>query len=397
MFNDRNVIFVLVIIQGLSMSAMEMSGPFWPLHIHALLGPTSQQHLALLAMAAYAGPMLAAMAFSPIWGWLGTKTGHKAMIVRALVALGIFQAMTVFISDPVVVVSIRCLQGGFAGFLAAAQAYSLLCCQGTAKARTLAMLQSATAVGTLLGPVLGGWLLDIYGFKFICGVASMICFGCAGFCVFLPNSHPRLSVEHKLGSLKETDRHWLCGLLAMIALLQIAKIMPQPFYSLYIVEVLNGPGWVIGVSYAASAATLALSAPLWGRLFDRQSVPHILFAIELVTWASVITMALAASASGWATFIAARLAWGIWQGALLPVAYILITQTTDPTRHGFLLSLGNSAAKGGALLGVTAGSAALAWVSISHLFWIVVVAYAIAALAIRLMRKRIRIPVTLVG
>lgn len=396
MFTDRGALSSLIVIQALSMAAMEMTGPFWPLHIQALLGPTGQQYLALLAMTAYAGPMLAAMAFAPVWGRLGDKLGLRAMVIRALVALGMFQVLMVFTSDPIVVVTFRCLQGGLAGFLVAAQAYSLLCC-GAEKARTLAMLQSATAIGALLGPVLGGWVLDIYGFQFICAIASAICIVCAGCCLLLPDHRPQILIKKKPGSYEKTDRLWISGLLITTALLQIAKVIPQPFYSLYIAEVLGGPGWLIGISYAASAMTLAISAPLWGRLFNKRPVSQTLGAIECVVWASAITMGLAAIASNWTAFIFARLAWGVWQGALLPVMYILIAQTTEPAHHGFLFSLGNSAAKGGALLGIAVGSAALALIELSYLFWIVVVAYVVAALAIRLIRKRIRVPVTQAG
>lgn len=73
------------------MGAMEMSGPFWPLQIQHLLGAEQAHYVTLLSTLVYVGPMLAAMLLTPFWGRLGDRTGHKPMIVRALLALAVCQ------------------------------------------------------------------------------------------------------------------------------------------------------------------------------------------------------------------------------------------------------------------------------------------------------------------
>jgi len=168
--------------------------------------------------------------------------------------------------------------------------------------------------------------------------------------------------------------------------------MPQPFYALYVADVLHAPGWLIGASYAASALTLALSAPLWGRLFDRHPPAHTLRIIEWVTWACALTLACTALASEWLGFIASRLLWGMWQGALLPVAYTLIANTVAPAQQGFALGIGNSAAKAGALGGALLGGIGMGMVGLAHSFWLVALTYALAALGIRIIRSFTRTP-----
>ena len=59
---------LLVVIQLVSMGAMEMSGPFWPLQIQKLLGVANAQYTGLLSSLVYAGPMVAAMILTPMWG-----------------------------------------------------------------------------------------------------------------------------------------------------------------------------------------------------------------------------------------------------------------------------------------------------------------------------------------
>jgi MFS family permease len=382
---------LLVVIQLVSMGAMEMSGPFWPLQIQKLLGTANAHYTGLLSSLVYAGPMMAAMILTPLWGRLGDRTGHKPMILRALLVLALCQALAAVTDDPWLLVLVRVAQGALAGFIAAAQAYALACCGDGGRGHILARLQSATAVGSLAGPVLGGWLMDISGFALLCYSATAVCLICAIISVFLPSDSPRSrpALTSKPAAL---PKGWLGAMLGIIVLIQAAKMMPQPFYALYVADVLHAPAWLIGASYAASALTLALSAPLWGRLFDRHSPARTLHIIEWVTWFCALTLAFTALAGEWPGFLASRLLWGVWQGALLPVAYTLIANTVAPSQQGFALGMGNSAAKAGALCGALLGGIGMAMVGLAHSFWLVALTYALAALGIRAIRSFTRTP-----
>jgi MFS family permease len=377
---------LLISIQFVSMGAMEMSGPFWPLQIQHLLGPEGAGYTSFLSTLVYAGPMVAAMIVTPLWGRLGDRTGHKPMIVRALLALAICQGFSAIILNPWALVGIRVMQGALAGFLAASQAYALASCDNRQRGHTLARLQSATAVGSLIGPILGGWLMDISGFSLLCFGATVICLVCALGSLFLPPDKPRKS-QNQSATPVPPPTGWLGGMLLVIVLIQAAKMIPQSFYALYVTDILQAPNWLIGATYAASAATLALSAPIWGRLFDRWETTHTMRVIESVSWLCALTLAATALASEWLGFLVSRLVWGIWQGALLPVAYALIATTTSSNLHGYVLGLGNSAAKGGALLGVVIGGAGMGLVGLAHSFWLVTGAYVLAALGIRWIRQ----------
>jgi MFS family permease len=380
-----------VVIQLVSMGAMEMSGPFWPLQIQKLLGAANAQYTGLLSSLVYAGPMMAAMILTPMWGRLGDRTGHKPMIIRALLALAACQALAAITFDPWLLVAIRVAQGALAGFIAAAQAYALACCGDGGRGQILARLQSATAVGSLAGPVLGGWLMDVSGFALLCYSATAVCLACAVISVFLPSDAPR-SRPARTSTPAALPKGWLGAMLGIIVLIQAAKMMPQPFYALYVADILQAPAWLIGASYAASALTLALSAPLWGRLFDRHQPAHTLRIIEWVTWSCALTLAFTAMANEWLGFLASRLLWGVWQGALLPVAYTLIANTVAPSQQGFALGMGNSAAKAGALCGALMGGIGMGMVGLAHSFWLVALTYALAALGIRAIRSFTRTP-----
>ena len=298
---NNTALRLLVVIQLVSMGAMEMSGPFWPLQIQKLLGVANAQYTGLLSSLVYAGPMMAAMILTPMWGRLGDRTGHKLMIIRALLALAVCQALAAITPDPWWLVAIRVVQGALAGFIAAAQAYALASCGDGGRGHILARLQSATAVGSLAGPVLGGWLMDISGFALLCYSATAVCLLCAIISAFLPSDSPR-SRPARTPKPAALPKGWIGAMLGIIVLIQAARMMPQPFYALYVAQVLHAPAWLIGASYGASALTLALSAPLWGRLFDRHQPAHTLRIIEWVTWACAFTLACTALASEWVGF-----------------------------------------------------------------------------------------------
>ncbi|MFJ4145263.1 MFS transporter [Pseudomonas sp. NPDC089734] len=390
---DGRALRLLVLIQLVSMGAMEMSGPFWPLQIKHLLGPEQAHYTALLSSLVYAGPMLAAMVLTPLWGKLGDRTGHKPMIIRALLALALCQGLAAVITDPWLLVLVRVAQGALAGFLATAQAYALACCDSSKRGHTLARLQSATAVGSLLGPVLGGWLMDTSGFAMLCYGATVVCLLCVVGSFFLPADKPAARQKKSVTPVALPKR-WLGAVLSIIVLIQAAKLMPQPFYALYVADVLLAPGWLIGATYAASAASLAICAPLWGRLFDRWQPAYTLRVIEGVAWLCALTLAATALASEWMGFLASRLLWGVWQGALLPVAYTLIANTVSSSQQGFALGLGNSAAKAGALLGTVLGGIGMGLIGLAHSFWLVALTYAIAALGIHWIRNSSSVPET---
>ncbi|MGH8810258.1 MAG: MFS transporter, partial [Noviherbaspirillum sp.] len=168
----------LFVIQLISMGAMEMSAPFWPLHLRAL-GQFSPHALAWASGIAYAGPMVMAMCFTPWWGRLGDRTGHKPMLLRALVALAATQLWIATTDDAVTILVVRLVQGALAGFIAAAQAYGACLVDSGKRGSLMANLQVATAIGSVIGPLGGGAIFDALGFRTLNIVAAALCFACA--------------------------------------------------------------------------------------------------------------------------------------------------------------------------------------------------------------------------
>jgi MFS transporter, DHA1 family, staphyloferrin B biosynthesis exporter len=379
----------LFFIQLVSMGAMEMSAPFWPLHLRAL-GGLSPQALAWASAVAYAGPMAMAMCFTPWWGRLGDRTGHKPMLLRALLALAVTQLWIANANDTATLLLVRLVQGALAGFIAAAQAYGAGLVASDRRGRLMARLQVATAVGAMLGPLAGGLLFDALGFRFLNLVAAALCLVCAvaAWLALPATSPPALEEGSSTVQQKPFALGTVYGLLLGIVLVQTGKMMPQTFFGLFAEQVLHTPGWVTGLCYGATAIGLCIAAPFWGKRFDQQPQTTVLSQVEWICWACAAIALVQASSHNLYFFILARVLWGICLAALLPVFYGLLSRQADAQQQGRVLGAGNSAAKAGALIGAGGGGLILAWMPIQYAFWPVALVYVIAAIGLRLVRKK---------
>ena len=383
----------LFAIQLVSMGAMEMSGPFWPLHFRSL-GTLSPQSLAWASGIAYAGPMVMAMCFTPWWGRLGDRVGHKPMVLRALLALAATQCWIALADSVALILCIRLVQGALAGFIAAAQAYGSTLVPNEERAGLMTRLQVATAIGSVAGPVIGGWLFDVRGFRAVNLAAALVCLACAAAAAFVLPAGSRPLVKPAAGKASRTPglRGVMGGLLSGIVLVQAGKMMPQSFFGLYADDVLHLSRQATGWCYGATALGLCLAAPFWGKRFDRLGRGQVLRQVEWICWACVGIVALQALARGLELVLLARLSWGICLAALLPVFYGLLSREAAGGEQGLVLGAGNSAAKAGALVGAGLGGMLPAWVPVEHMFWPVAGVYGVSAIGIRLIRHQPVVP-----
>lgn len=386
---DARALRALFLIQLVSMGAMEMTAPFWPLHLRQL-GQLSPTALAWASSIAYAGPMVTAMLLAPLWGRWGDSIGHKPMLLRALVALALTQLWIAYSNDTAVILVARLVQGGLAGFIAAAQAYGGSLVGKAERGALMARLQMATAVGSILGPVLGGWLYDAFDFRTVNLSAAAICAVCAiAVWLSLPSiaAQPKKSKSH-IAARPVSVLTPVLGLLLAIVLVQASKMMPQAFFGVYAEQVLRTPAWITGLCYGATALGLCIAAPLWARRFALREEGKVLREVELVCWASVAIVAVQALSVNVPVFVITRILWGVCLGALLPVFYGLLSTRADTAYQGEVLGAGNSAAKAGALLGIGIGALALGQLPMRYVFWPLVASYMITAVTLRFLRRR---------
>ncbi len=141
--------------------------PFLSIFLHKDLGVHSGPDLDLWTAASASASGIAMAIASPIWGVLGDRFGRKPMLVRSMVGGAITVGLIYFAQNPTQLVILRLLQGATSGTVAAATA---LVAAETPRSRVgwaLGVVTSAVALGSAIGPVVGGFAGEVFGLRLV--------------------------------------------------------------------------------------------------------------------------------------------------------------------------------------------------------------------------------------
>ena len=360
----KTQLHILWIGQAILMAVMTMSLPYWPLYI-SKLGSYSPAEIRFWSAAIYLAPFVSSMFSSPLWGKLGDRYGYKPMVIRACFGLFITQTLILIFNHVFWIFIFRLLQGILAGFIVAAQAWALALSPQEERSRTIGKLQSATAVGNLAGPLAGGIIATYAGYHAIFSLSSVICamITILFFYFLEQTSTPSISdkKEETNFSLKKIFyfQNNIFFILLIIVMVQLARQVITPFFSLFVTEHLGGNDITVGVLYAATGLMIFLTAPKWGKLFDQWMKENrsIYFIVASLLFTSALIQILhACFNSSFAIFIL-RILWGISLGGLLPILLRLLVDEGKESEQGSFLGWGNSATKLGNLGGIIIGYA----------------------------------------
>ncbi|AJI45376.1 rhizoferrin export MFS transporter FslB [Francisella tularensis] len=383
-------ILLLCFCQLIIIAAMEMSNPFLPIYLQSL-GDFDLLPVNAWNVLAYAMPLISAMLFSPFWGKYADRFGYKTMILRAALALAIIQLLIYLTNSALLFVILRFIQGAIAGFLLAAQSYAVVIVSKEFRSRILAWLQSATAIGIAIGPLVGGILATLLSYNQIFLICAVI--ACCIFIILLIKlesiSNPSLLSKqdnNKNCYHKNTSNNYLIYvyfsvIFLAILLSQTAKFLPQSFFAIYAKEFFSSDPIIIAAIYAAPAFSLLLfSAPI-GYLFDKllnkqvnnqyffaSSYFIILFAI------STVAIYVHGFTHNIYLILAARFILGVTFAGTLPCLFSLACRTKD-NNFGFLIGYCNTFSKFGNLCGIFLGGFIFQISSMQTVFYVTAIIY----------------------
>ncbi|MBH8610005.1 MFS transporter [Pseudomonas mohnii] len=389
----RILIYLLFAIQLVSMGAMEMSGPFWPVHLRGLT--TSESVFSFASIAVYVGPMLGIILTSAFWGRIGDRYGHKLMMIRALAGLSLTQLGLALFSDIWVILVLRFLQGAFAGYIAPAQAYGVSIEAPSRRARLFAILQISTNVGSLLGAVVGGLILDYATFFWINIIASALCAVCTVIAaVTLPDVPPvkKAPTADKATPTGRSGSVWqgspLLSLLGVMGILLLARMLPQTAFSLYVSSVFEVSNSVVGLCYGLLALGFILSATAWSRYFEHRGQQETLQRMTYVVLGCIALTAVAGITRNPLVFVVAYFIWGVLLGATTPVLMALISKTADSSQQGHVLGIAQGTAQFASIAGISAGGLLSQVYGLQYTYLFVCLAYGVALIPIVALRYR---------
>lgn len=388
----ERAIRTLFVIQLVSMGAMEMSGPFWPVHLRSLT--PSDWLFALGGIGVYVLPMLGIMLTSSFWGRIGDRHGHQLMMVRALVGLSLTQLALAYCSGVGSILVLRFLQGACAGFIAPAQAYGVSIESPMRRARLFAFLQVSTNVGSLLGALAGGVILDQASFFWINIGAFGLCALCAAAAwALLPAATHAEPARAPSRPVPDAARRaaWrtmpIVGLLGIIGVLLVSRMITQTPFSLYVRSVFGVSNWVVGLCYGLLALGFVVSAARWARHFEGKPWPQVLPQIACVAAGCAALMLLAGLTRHVGVFIAIHFAWGVLLGATTPVLTALISGAAGAQSQGHVLGVAQSTSQFASVAGIALGMGLSQAAGLEFTYFFVALAYALAVVLIMAVRR----------
>ncbi|MGX9427299.1 MULTISPECIES: MFS transporter [Bradyrhizobium] len=385
LFRGFGPVFVLLFgLQFISMGAMEMSGPFWPIQIKAL--SPSDSVFGLAGVGVYVGPMIGMSLTSTFWGRMGDRYGNRLMMVRALGGLAVTQLLVAVAQDVWTIMALRFLQGACAGYIAPAQAYGVQITGGKDRASLFAWLQVATNVGSLGGAFLGGLILDRFPFAAVNLTAGAICALCAAVAwLSLPVPTPGAAAANpgNAGTAKPTASTGapIGALLALMGMLLASRMVLQVPFSLYMTRVFGAPHWVAGLTYGLLACGFVVAAPLWARLFEKRTPSYVLGGSVLISAACVLVTHLAGSTNSVAVFAFLYFIWGALLGGTTPVLLALISAAVSNDRQGSVLGLAQACQQVASASGIVAGVGVTQLFGLEAAFPLVATLYALSFLS----------------
>jgi len=369
-FWKKNLIIVWI-CQFFAMVGMSAVVPFLPLFVRQL-GVTELKETAMWSGFVFAGPFFISFFLAPVWGSLGDKHGRKIMTLRAVFGLAIAQIIIGFSQNVTHLFLGRLLQGALSGFLPAAMA---LIASNTPENKTgyaLGLLQSSTAAGTVLGPLIGGVISDLFGYRFVFfSVAILLFFTGILLLVFVKeeNRVDGIQTYTFLENWKYLLNKKVLKISAiMITLTALGFSFIRPIFVLY-VETLNVSSKLLptitGALYSIMGITSTFSAAWWGKRVEKKGIKKNLLVATIITG---IMYALHSVVNDPITLIPVRIFLGFGFGALLPLLFTSISNSVSYERKGGVLGVASSFQIFGNMIGPIIGGYAAGFLGIKTSF-----------------------------
>lgn len=342
--NWRRNLVALWIAQTLTMVAFSFVFPFIPLYIQTL-GVSSFEKAAQWAGVVGAAAALSLAVAQPIWGSMADRWGRKPMVVRSMVGGSITVMLMGLATAPEQLVVLRLIQGAVTGTVSACNALAATSAPRHRLGFAMGLMQVAIFAGTSLGPLVGGLMADLYGYRAAFYAAGVLMLVGASIVVGFVRENftpPEKDVAHP-GVWAESRSLLAMAvipvLLSVIFLIQLGGTIVAPVLSLFISDLTGGSNAATyaGIVLAATGAVSAAAALAVGRLSDRLGHDRILPACLVGAALSYFPQALVQEV--W-QLLSLRMLLGVFLGGLMPTANALLATSVPPERRGAAFGLG---------------------------------------------------------
>lgn len=369
----RTVYISLVCVFCIAFGVSQLA-PILPLYFHDL-GVQTPEAMSLWSGLATGATYIIVCLAAPFWGRIADKRGRKITLIRSSFGMALCNILIAFQTTPEGVVLIRLIQGLVSGFYSAS--ITLIASESPIE-RTgwaLGLLASANLAGSLIGPLLGGYIADTVGIRNDFIIVGII-MGLAGLLatVFIHEDYvPKDNVEKlSISKLKEQipEFNSIIALCVASFIYAICIMSLQPVISVYIKGILpsntENIAFIAGAVFSAMGIAQLMSSSPLGKLVDKIG-PRKVLVISLI-YVGILNIPQAYVSDVYQLAII-RFLQGFGLGGMLPALNTYLSSKTPREFTGQVFSYNQSCLFLGYFLGAVGGASLMAWLGFTTLFW----------------------------
>ena len=335
--------------------------PFLPVYLLRELG-VAEGDVNFWAGICFAVTFLGCTIMAPYWGALADHVGQRKMALRAGYGLAITYFLTGVCQDVYQLMGVRILCGLVAGFVPACMSMASSSLPESRMGWGMGLMQTAMASGSIMGPLLGGYMASWFGMRMSFYVGSLALFaGTVAVMLVVKDltilQKGSVSTSNLLADLRESLRNKeLRFIMFMFFMIQTCVMTIQPLITMYVGQLMGtmGDGAVkmSGVIFSLAGFAGIIAAPFWGKRGQRYGFVRI-FALVTFT-AGFINLFQVFIQDVW-QFATIQFIYGLFLAGAVPNINANLTVVTDKNTRGKAFGLSTSANQFGGVVGPLLG------------------------------------------
>ena len=270
------VVFVANLVSGAGLMSFL---PYFPTLLEEL-GLRDEHAIAIWSGILFGVAPLSAAFSGPLWGSVGDRYGRKLMVVRSLFGLALFVGAMSYARTPWELLALRIAQGCFSGYMPPSLTLVSVSAPRDRTGQVTSWIQTASTLGTILGPMLGVFLLerlDVHALFAVTGLGA----GASGVLVlvFAREDASGRAPAGRFSAAEVLRSAWrdlvalaanpaVRAAMALYAAVHFALGATQPLTEFLVQAIWRGdPGEVerlTGLLFSALALSAIVATPVWG-------------------------------------------------------------------------------------------------------------------------------------
>ena len=371
----KRTVYISLVCVFCTAFGVSQLAPILPLYFHDL-GVQTPEAMSLWSGLATGATYIIVCLAAPFWGRVADKKGRKITLIRSSFGMALCNILIAFQTTPEGVVLIRLVQGLVSGFYSAS--ITLIASESPIERTgwTLGLLASANLAGSLIGPLLGGYIADTVGIRndFII-VGTLM--GLAGVLAtifihenYVPQPNPeKLSIRKLKEQIPEFNS--IVALCVASFIYAICIMSLQPVISVYIKGIVPSDtenlAFIAGAVFSAMGIAQLMSSSPLGKLVDKIG-PRKVLVVSLI-YVGILNIPQAYVSDVYQLAII-RFLQGFGLGGMLPALNTYLSSKTPREFTGQVFSYNQSCLFFGYFLGSVGGASLMAWLGFTTLFWV---------------------------